>query len=124
MKTILTKAILLPIVPLIMFTLAAPTVGASDNTTAQNKIVIGKLVCGPNPCTTDPCLPGMILYIETLAGDTYELTIDGAWIWECSFDWNGFYFEDGDYVLLFGQVADTEFEILFIYNLLFLQTIL
>ncbi len=101
-----------------------PVAGVADNETAGYQLAVGKLVCDANPCTSEPCLPGMIMYIERLNGSLQALTIDGSWVTDCFFDWNGFEFEDGDSVILIGQASDIELEIKFIFHLRFLQAVL
>ncbi len=124
MKNIAGSTVVIFFILVLIISIFSTKAFASDNATSKNQIVIGKLVCDANPCTTDPCLPGVIMLIETLNGNLHELTMQGSWIWDCFFEWKGFSFEDGDYVILVGQEFDSELEIKFIYKFSFMKLIL
>jgi len=103
-----------------LFVTAVCTSGAfaTDNATAPRiTIMLGTLTSDANPCTTDPCLPGIIMEITRLRGPTYILTINGNWIWESFFEWNGIRFDEKDVVLLIGEKNYNEVEIKYIFKL-------
>ena len=67
----------------------------------------GKYSCVPNPCKSDPCLPGVVWAVIDKDETSFNLTIDGEWLWGCEeTSWNGYTPKEGDTVIIVGEVSE------------------